>query len=78
MRGGGLLRLIGAYLAIGAMWCLMVNLYAAVVGNTSAFAVLEGTMATGDKVVVVARIIAGQVLLWPADLYQTVLRPLLG
>ena len=78
MRGGGLLRLLGAYLALGSMWCLVVNLYAAVVGTTSAFSVLGGTMSTADKVIATLRIIGGQVLLWPVDFYRTVLQPLLG
>ncbi len=78
MRGGGLFRVIGAYLAIGMLWCLLVNLHAAIVGNPSVFAVVDGSMATGDKVVAVLGIIGSQVLLWPVDVYEIVLRPLLG
>jgi len=78
MRGGGLFRLIGAYLALGALWCLVVNFHAVAVGNPSVFAVVTGSMATGDKVVAVLGIIGGQVLLWPVDVYESVLRPLLG
>jgi len=74
----GLPRLMAAYLAIGALWCLVANLYAGLVGTSSAFGVLQGTLATTDKVFAVARILGSQVLLWPVDFYQTVLRPLIG
>jgi hypothetical protein len=74
----GLEKLIATYFAIGGLWCFISNAGAAITGRTSAFVVVTGGAPVADKILAVLRIIAGQVALWPMDLYQSMGRTVFG
>ena len=76
-RGGGFGRWIRIYVGLGVIWCLVTNLIATLTGTASAF-LPAGTLAGGDKLIAVVKIAARQVLLWPMDIYEKVLRPIFG
>jgi hypothetical protein len=66
------------YLVIGGLWCLVINLVNALLGAPSAFQVLLGDASVPSKVVMALRIAGEQVLLWPLQLYERVLRAVIG
>ena len=77
-EGGGLMRLVVIYLAVGFLWSFLVNVGAAVTGAPSAFVVVTGSASIGAKALAVLGIVGQQVLLWPVDLYHRVISTVLG
>ena len=76
MRNLDLSKYLRLYLGLGAFWCLMTNLIAALTGATSPVMAAAGASAGGAKVVAVALGIGRQILLWPLEVYERVIRPL--
>jgi len=77
MRSDDFSRWIRVYLGLGVIWCLLTNLINTFTGAASAF--LAATAYTGSaRWIEVLKIIARQVLLWPLDIYERVVRPLIG
>ena len=78
MRGVDLSKFVRLYLALGVLWCLMTNLMAGLTGAISPVMAAAGASAGGAKVVAVALGIGRQVLLWPLEVWERVLHPLVG
>ena len=66
------------YLVLGALWCFITNVHSAVTGAPSALIAASGPSTGVDKAVGVAGVLARQIGIWPADLYDKVLRPIFG
>jgi hypothetical protein len=78
MRSGSLGKLVASYLATGGLWCFLINIGNALSGAPSAFMVVTGGASAQTKLLAVLRIVGEQVLLWPMQLYDRVLRTLIG
>ena len=64
------------YLVCGALWCLIVNVHAAVTGAPSPLIAASGPSTGMAKAVDVAQVLLSQIGLWPLELWQKVLRPI--
>jgi hypothetical protein len=78
MRGGFLPRAVVAYVAIGFLWSFLINVGAAVTGAPSAFVAVTGSATLATKAQAVLAIVGRQVLLWPVELYERVIRTVVG
>ena len=74
----GLGTWIRNYLVFGALWCLIINVHAVVTGATSPLVAASGPSTGMAKAVDVAQILMRQVLLWPPEIWDKVLRPTFG
>ena len=66
------------YLVCGALWCLVINVHAVVTGATSPLIAASGPSTGMAKAVDVAQILLRQVVLWPPEIWEKVLRPTFG
>lgn len=66
------------YLVLGALWCVITNVQAAVTGAPTALVAASGPSTGGAKAVSVAGVLAKQVGAWPVDVYDRILRPIFG
>ena len=76
MRNVNLGKWLRTYLLLGVLWCLMTNLIAAMSGAVSPVAAASGAAAGSAKVVAVTVAIARQIVIWPFEVYERVIRPL--
>jgi hypothetical protein len=70
-------RFVRVYLGLGAAWCLMTNLIAMMTGATTPVMAAAGPHAGVAKLIAIAVAVFRQVLLWPLEIYERVIRPLL-
>ena len=75
---GGLGGWIRNYLVFGALWCLIINVHAAVTGATSPLVAASGPSTGMAKAFDIAMVLLRQVAIWPVDLWDRVLRPIFG
>jgi hypothetical protein len=75
---GGVGSWIRTYLVLGILWCFITNVHAAVTGAPGALVAASGPSTGVAKALDVARVLAGQVGLWPLDVWNKVLRPIFG
>lgn len=75
---GSLSGWIRTYLVAGVLWCVIVNVHAAVTGAPFPLMAASGPSTGMAKAVDVAGIVAREVALWPFDVWDSVLRPILG
>ncbi|MGH7731116.1 MAG: hypothetical protein ACRENJ_07690 [Candidatus Eiseniibacteriota bacterium] len=74
----GLAGWIRNYLVLGALWCFIINVHAAVTGAPSALIAASGPSTGMAKAIDVAQVLLGQIVLWPLDLWSRILRPIFG
>lgn len=74
----GLAGWIRNYFLIGMLWCVIVNVHAAVTGATSPLIAAAGPSTGMAKALDIARVLAGQIVLWPLGIWERVLRPIFG
>jgi hypothetical protein len=77
-RSGGFGYWLRTYLVLGALWCAITNVHAAVTGAPTALVAASGPDTGAAKAAGVAGVLAKQIGVWPADVYERVVRPLLG
>lgn len=70
--------LIRNYLALGLLWCVIVNVHAAVIGATPPLMAAAGPSTGMAKVLDVGKVLAQQIVLWPLGLWEKVLKPIIG
>ena len=76
---GGVGTWIRTYFVFGILWCVITNVHSAVTtGSPGALMAAAGPSTGVAKVLDVARVIGGQVGLWPLDIWNRVLNPLFG
>lgn len=78
MQRGGFGSWIRTYLVVGALWCFITNVHSAVTGAPSALIEAAGPSTGGAKALGVAGVLAHQIGVWPADVYDKILRPIFG
>lgn len=69
---------IRTYLVIGALWCFITNVHSAVTGAPSALIEAAGPSTGAEKALGVAEVLAHQIGVWPADVYDKIFRPIFG
>ena len=74
----GLTGWIRNYLVCGALWCLVINIHAAVTGAPSPLIAASGPSTGMAKAIDVAQVLARQIGLWPLEFWQKVLRPIIS
>ena len=74
----GLAGWIRNYLLCGGLWCLIINVHAAVTGATSPLFAASGPSTGMAKAIDVAQVLLRQIALWPLELWEKVLRPIFG
>jgi len=77
-RRGDLIGWIRNYLVCGALWCLIVNVHAAVTGAPSPLIAAAGPSTGMAKAVDVAQVLTQQIALWPLDVWENIVRPNFG
>jgi len=75
---GGIGSWIRTYLVLGTLWCLIINVHAAVTGATSPLVAASGPSTGMAKAIDVAQVLARQIALWPLEIWEKVLRPIFG
>jgi len=75
---GDLASWIRNYLVCGALWCLIINVHAAVTGATSALVAASGPSTGMAKAFDIAQVLLRQIVLWPLELWEKILRPIFG
>jgi len=78
VQRGGFGYWLRTYLVIGALWCLLTNVHAAVTGAPSALIAASGPSTGAATAIKVAEVLGRQIGAWPLDLYERVLRPIFG
>jgi len=66
------------YLVCGGLWCLVINVHAAVTGAPSPLIAAAGPSTGMAKAFDVAQVLLSQIVLWPLELWEKILRPIFG
>jgi hypothetical protein len=74
----GVVGWIRNYLALGLLWCVIVNVHAAVIGATSPLMAAAGPSTGMAKALDVGKVVAQQIVLWPLGIWEKVLQPIFG
>ena len=75
---GDLTGWIRNYLVCGALWCLIINVHAAVTGAPSPLIAASGPSTGMGKAIDVAQVLLSQIGLWPVGVWEKILRPIFG
>ena len=75
---GGVGNWIRTYFVFGILWCVITNVHAGVTGAPTALVAASGPSTGLDKALDVARVLGGQIVVWPLDVWNKILRPILG
>jgi hypothetical protein len=66
------------YLIMGVLWSLIINVHAAIIGATPPLMAAAGPSTGMVKALDIARVLSGQIALWPLGIWERVLRPIFG
>lgn len=75
---GGVGTWIRTYFVFGILWCVIINVHSAVTGAPGVLVAASGPSTGLAKAVDVARVLGGQILVWPLDVWSTIIRPIFG
>lgn len=77
-RRGGLGSWIRNYLIMGVLWSLIINVHAAIIGAVPPLMAAAGPSTGMAKALDIARVLGGEITLWPLGIWERVLRPIFG
>ena len=66
------------YVVFGVLWCLIVNVHTAVTGATSPLIAASGPSTGMAKAMDVAQVLGHQVVVWPVEVWEKIVRPIFG
>lgn len=75
MGVGGWIR---NYLVMGMLWSIILNVHALIIGAIPPLMAAAGPSTGMAKALEIARILGGQITLWPLGIWERVLRPIFG